>query len=704
MKKFIFTLICLCFGTCNIVFADFAQYYNAGQQYLAQFQYSSAIMEFKKALRINYLDNSARIGLVNSYLARGTYFANKDKDWNSAANDYRAALFYLKYYPNSQDVLNSTSAISNATGNLAICLKEAKFNTSPQNRYKTAKDFRADGHFPEAGYEFAQSTSVNAYKKDSYEQIGDILKILGNEPMAGEYYRKAISVSQTDATLRLKYAKLLDKLGRGDEAVNEYNYALAKSENNPEILLALEKIYREKLELAPNDAELTANLGAILQKENKYDDALQFYSKAGELDPTSVTTRLNLGTLYQQKKEYDSAITAYNSILMLYPDNVSAGLYKAQCYQAKGDTPSAIAAYKKVLERDANNTDAKEALADMTRTSMSVSEYLTFTEQNAKNQTEAADTIYDYALDLHKKSRIDDAILCYKEVLKLDTTNPDAYVNLAIAYKQKSDLPQAMAILQTAKEKFPANADVLKTIKDCSQEGLSNKMVDASEAYNKNDFSKALDIYSSIKPQTYDSIVGIAACYSGLKDDAKALEYYKKAFTMRSSSSDVAYYIAALDTDKENFEEAKYYLSKALLINKNNSRAVELMKYVKEQSAVKLLDKAIDLYDKKQYREALTKLNVIISEAPKTGYAYYYRALISDDLKHYPLAILDYKKAIMYAPDLKVVNYLIAVDYDSLRKTKEALTYYKKYVASEKEENEYKKYSALRIKEINAKY
>ena len=79
-------------------FAGFKEHFDLGQQYLSNYQYSGAITEFKSALRINYLDNSARIGLINSYIARGTYYANTDKDYAKAADDYRAALFYLVYY------------------------------------------------------------------------------------------------------------------------------------------------------------------------------------------------------------------------------------------------------------------------------------------------------------------------------------------------------------------------------------------------------------------------------------------------------------------------------------------------------------------------------------------------------------------------------------------------------------------------------
>ena len=67
--------------------SSFIQHYDSAQAYLNQGQYSSAIVEFRKALRINYLDNSARIGLINSYLSRATYYANQEKKYDNAAGE-----------------------------------------------------------------------------------------------------------------------------------------------------------------------------------------------------------------------------------------------------------------------------------------------------------------------------------------------------------------------------------------------------------------------------------------------------------------------------------------------------------------------------------------------------------------------------------------------------------------------------------------
>ena len=61
MKKSVLVIMCLA-GLAMPAFADFKEHFDLGQQYLSNYQYSGAVTEFKSALRINYLDNSARIG------------------------------------------------------------------------------------------------------------------------------------------------------------------------------------------------------------------------------------------------------------------------------------------------------------------------------------------------------------------------------------------------------------------------------------------------------------------------------------------------------------------------------------------------------------------------------------------------------------------------------------------------------------------
>lgn len=698
MKKIILTILCIMFFN-SAANAGFEENYNAGQQYLAQYQYSSAITEFKRALRINYLDNSARIGLINSYLARGTYFANNDKNWEAAANDFRAALFYLKYYPTPQNVQNSSQAIANAVENLNQCLEVQKFNTLPSSRYEKAKELRADGLFAEAGYEFHQALLDTSLKGDSLAQIADIMKVIGNEPKAVEYYQKAVALDPDNAGLRLRYARVLDRLGQNDVAVEEYNFALSKCENDPEILYALERIYRQKLEQSPDEAEVISNLGAILQKQGKLDEALQYYSRAGALNPSSVVTRLNVGTLYQQKKSYEPAIAAYDSILVLYPNDVQANFYKAQCLAALGQKDAALAGFKTVLSLDSTNKEVKAQIFDIIKTTMTPAEMIAYLQQNSAGAN-AANDLYDYALELHKQNKFDDAVASYKEVLKLKTDNPEVYVNLAIAYKQKNDVASAIKTLQDAKLKFPSNKQVLDNLKAFVDEASSAKVGEAYTLYSQNNYQQALQAYLAVQPPTFDSLSGIGACYKAMNDMPKAIEYYKKAFFLNQTNSEVAYYLGVLYSETEDWAQAKNYLKRSMTLDKNNTKASDLYQTVLEQANVKLVDKAIELYDKANYVESLKIVNQVLTEDNKNSYAYYYRGLIYDVQKKYSLALMDYKKAIQYSPDLTIVHYLIALDYDNLTQYKNALISYKKYVSVTTEDNEYKQYSQSRIKEL----
>lgn len=703
MKKPLITLakisliICLLNGA---AFADFREHFDLGQNYLANFQYSGAITEFKNALRINYLDTSARIGLVNSYLARGTEYANKDKAWAKAADDYRSALFYLMYYPNPSAVQNSAQAINQVTNNLDRCLDEINFDRNPQNRFNTAKQLRAQGNFAAAAYEFNQSLGNKNLQKSSFEQIGDIMKILGNEPKAAKYYKKAVAVEPSDLNLRLSYAKILDNTGQGDDAIKEYSYVLEKSNaDNKDILYTLERTFKKKLQDTPSNGNLNANMGAVLQKAGRLDEALTYYKQAESLDPSNINTRINVGTLYQQKEDYRTAIKAYESVLILYPDNISANLYRAQCYDKLGETKIAQEGYKKVMALDPNNDYIKTQMVANAKKTMPTAQFVEYVNTNMAN-SDPGSIFYDYALELHKSGKIDDAIYMYNEAIKVIKDNPEIYVNLALAQAQGNDYDSAINTLKTAQTKFPKDSTIEKTSKNIANMKSDNQMAKAAEFYNNKDYQNAINSYLSITPATANSMLGAATSYQELGDKDKAIEYYQKAFELKPMDSDIAYYIAVLYGEKEDYENAKVFLNKAITLNKNNTQAVEYLASIEDADKSNLLNEAITLYDDNKLDESFTKFNELLSKDPENSYALYYRGMIYDTKEKRNEAIADLKKAYSLNNDFTICNYLIASDYDALGKYKEAYNYYSAYANSQVEDDEYKQYAKARAEEL----
>ena len=687
--------VCFAAGT-NL----FAQHYDAAQNYLAQGQYSSAIVEFRRALRINYLDNSARIGLINSYLSRATYYANQEKKYDNAANDFRSALFYLKMYPaKDQSVQNSAAMIASANENLNQCLKVIGFDKSASSRHKKAEELRAVGNLSAAAYEFSKSAENEKLAPDAYIQIAELMKVLGNEPRAAEYYKTALDLNPNDGLLRMKYARTLDKLGQYDEALPQYNAALANSKGDMEVLYSLERIYLKKLAQTPSDAELNANIGAIKQAQGDFESALSYYSKAEQLNPENINTRLNVGTLFQQKKDYQKAIKSYDSVLTLYPNNIQANLYKAQALSEMGDKTNSLALYKKVLSLDPANQTAKTEIIDVMRSAMTPEEFIAYLTKNAADDKNMQNVLYDYAYKLHKDNKTKEAIMAYKGVIATNPSNVDAYVNLAICYASTDDYESAKTVLNTAKSKFPSNNLILKTLKDVQNDYSAQILTNASSNIESKDYNKALSLYLSINPATEDSLLGAAAAYQGLENYDKAIEYYKKAFAINPKNADIPYYIGYLYSEQQNWSEADKYVRQAIALNPE-SQAKELLSYVTKNLSAAVLSEGISQYESKNIEGALTKFNELIKTEPGNAYAYYYRALIYDEQKKFQLAISDYLNVLKYSKELPIVNYMLAVDYDGLEKYKEAYKFYQEFISSYTTEDEYLNYAKSRANEL----
>ena len=680
----------------NCAYAGFKEHFDLGQQYLSNYQYSGAITEFKNALRINYLDNSARIGLINSYISRATYYGNTEHNYQKAADDYRSALFYMQYYPLK---VSSQQYIPQVTANLNTRLSQINYDRTPQNRFKTAKQLRAEGNFSAAAYAFNQALADRSLQQESFEQVGDIMKLLGNNQKAAEYYRKSIAVDPDNIPLRLSYAKILDDLGNENAAVQEYNYILSKTNDNKDLLYSLERIYKKKLEKSPHDADLTANLGAIMQKQGNFDAALMYYQKSESLNPSNINTRLNVGTLYHEKGDNKTAIKAYDSVLILYPDNVNANLYKAQANEAMGDTKSAIEGYKKVLALDPANVEAQNKLLNTVKSTMSTAQFIEYVKKNMA-ESEPANLFYNYALELHRQNKLTDAITLYKEALKSNTQNSEIYVNLAIAQNQAGYTLSSIETLKTALEKFPSNAQLKDVLKSVNNDLINSKLARAAEFFKKKDFKNAIATYQEISPATMESLLGIASTYQTMKDSKNAIAYYEKAQQISPKDSNIPYYIATIYADDEDWENARKYLNTSLSMDSNNKQSAEFLKSVTEQINLTNLNKAIALYDNEKYNDALTIFDQLIENDKNNSFAYYYRGMIYDTQNKRQDAINDFKKAYELNKEFEITNYLIAADYDTLENYKEAYTYYTKYASSNAQDDEYKQYAKARAEEL----
>ncbi|HSV13396.1 MAG TPA: tetratricopeptide repeat protein, partial [Tepidisphaeraceae bacterium] len=122
--------------------------------------------------------------------------------------------------------------------------------------------------------------------------------------------------------------------------------------------------YLHALELDPNDARSSANLGAVYLSLDDVDNALKYLERATTLDPKSWYAWLNLGLARDAKGNYKEAEAAYRRAQELDSSQPSVLFNLASNLVTQGRPDEAIAIFKQLLEREPNNARYHKRYAD----------------------------------------------------------------------------------------------------------------------------------------------------------------------------------------------------------------------------------------------------------------------------------------------------------------------------------------------------
>ena len=82
--------------------------------------------------------------------------------------------------------------------------------------------------------------------------------------------------------------------------------------------------------LFPN-ADIFQKTGFCLQKEKRYQEAVDAYLKADMLKPDHLWTLRHLATCYRQMKKFDAALEYYHRVETIQPENHNVLFYTASC-------------------------------------------------------------------------------------------------------------------------------------------------------------------------------------------------------------------------------------------------------------------------------------------------------------------------------------------------------------------------------------
>jgi tetratricopeptide (TPR) repeat protein len=164
--------------------------------------------------------------------------------------------------------------------------------------------------------------------------------------------------------------------GKHDQARQLYMQALALKSDAPDVHYGLATVcflvndlpsaayhFKEVTRLDPLRAGAHINLGAVYNRLDQVDEAIQVLRRGIQLDTHRAEGYYNLGLAYRRKKQYDLAIQAYQEATRLNPRMPDAHLNLGNAYLDKGQFNQAVTHYRLALDIRANWEKAKNGLA-----------------------------------------------------------------------------------------------------------------------------------------------------------------------------------------------------------------------------------------------------------------------------------------------------------------------------------------------------
>mmetsp|Transcript_22507 Transcript_22507/g.49711 ORF Transcript_22507/g.49711 Transcript_22507/m.49711 type:complete len:830 (-) Transcript_22507:36-2525(-) len=165
------------------------------------------------------------------------------------------------------------------------------------------------GKYQEALLAFDKLHSITHVNCEVMWQLGDIHEKLGNNPKAREWFSLLVTSPKgrpTDPGVLARLANLFNKQGDETQAFH---------------------FHLESYRYWPVDMNVITWLGIYYVKQEMYEAAVPFFSRASQIEPNEVKWRLMVASCYRRMGAYPQALKLYEEIHTSHPNDIECVRY-----------------------------------------------------------------------------------------------------------------------------------------------------------------------------------------------------------------------------------------------------------------------------------------------------------------------------------------------------------------------------------------
>jgi tetratricopeptide (TPR) repeat protein len=606
-----------------------ALWYNVASAEYARQEYERAKAAYQKALDIDpkgQVSNIYFIGAIDENYGRGS----------DAMADYRK---YITQAPQGTYVNAAKDRIAALSKNINDTQKiksEAELAAikAADDAYTQAVKLQQAKQFDQALEQYNAALKIQPNNPDFNYGIGTCYQQKGDMDNAVAFYKKAQAANPqnkdyqkaiTDAT-DLKAGPLIDQ-------------AVAKQTGgDPTGAIDL---YKQAIQLVPNNARLWTNVGTAYQQTDQWQLARDAYQKGYDLDNKGEVGNLYLmGALDENFGNGAKALGEYQKYLTLQPK----GSYAA----AAQDRVKALSANINAVQKLQTQSDIKGA--------------------------QEAGAAYDQAVKLQQASKFDDAIPLYQKAMQLQPRESAYVYALGTDYQAKGDIDNAIANYEKALSMAPGNKDYQNILAAAKTLKAAPIMDEAVKKHTAGDFAAAIPLYIQalqIAPNNAHGYTNLAGAYQSSDDFANARANYQKALDLDPKGEvDNYYFIGLLDENAGQGAKAlqdymKYvqvaprgtYATQAqgrisaLRANPNATQKITTQAETQKSAEAQTnYDAAVKLQGENKLDDAIASYNKAIAISPNEPSYYYAEGTAYQAKNDIDKAIELYKKAAALNP------------------------------------------------------
>jgi len=565
----------------------------SGDKYMAAHDIQNAIIEYRRALKIE--PHSAE----TQYKLGQAYFANRQSR--------EAFLAYRKATESNPDYLPARLALGQFSllgGHFddAMTTAQAILQKDPGN--KEAQILLADAYagkknLPEGTKALEKLVQQYADYVPGYLNLGLFYLAQGKPEAAKGQFEKAVTIDPKSVEARKAMAAYYALNKDLTKAEQEYRAAVDTNPDSVEARQMLasfyagqgrfseaEPLYKDIVRLQKNSAESRFSLGNFYLNQGRTDDARKIDTEISKDSPSFMLARLQLAELDLREHKYDLADQVLGQILKDSPKQYQALILAAQVSLNRKDPQKAIQQLETAEKYEPN---------------LPVLHYWKGIAYLGQDNLDRAQSSFERAIGIKPQNAADIAIQ-YEAQLKLaglmlDKGLPDA----AVAHAQKAmqdapNLPQAHLLagrayydLRNFTEAEKAFQKYAELQPDSPQGPLRLGAVHFMQRrYDiaQKEFEKSL----ALNPKQTDALNGVVTVYRAKGQNDKAIERIRQQIA-QVETADIYNLLAKTYLDLGQTEPAEKSLKRALELDPQNYNTCALFGalYLRQHS----LDKAV---------------------------------------------------------------------------------------------------------------